>query len=91
MASTTMFYALLAKSKLIVGSRLIMDQAACTSPLNNQSMNAPNATLRDSTKEDLDTYLMEHRYRDGFAVTATTALAHPIKEEYPYKKLQTGN
>ena len=88
MASIFRIRAFLAECKMQTGSRL---KAACTNPQNNQSMIAPNATLRDSTKEALGIYLTARRFKDGYAVTATTALAHPTAEENPYKKLQTGN
>ena len=75
MASTTMVYALLAKSKLIVGSRLRIEQASCINPLNSPILNVPNAHLSGSTEADSDTYSMARRFKDGYVVTAITASA----------------
>lgn len=88
MASKILFLAFLAEGKIQMGSRLI---AACTNPQNSQSISAPNVILRGSTEADLDTFLMAHQSRDGFAVNATTASAQKITEENNYKKSYTGN
>jgi hypothetical protein len=70
-----------------MGSRL---KAVFNNPQNSQSLYAPNASLKGSTKADFDTCLMAHLSKDGYAENVTTASAHPITEENHYKKLQTG-
>ena len=77
MASTIWIRAFLAEGRMQMGSRL---KAACTNPQNSQPLNAPNAILSGSIEADLDTYLMARRFKDGYVVTATSALVHPTTE-----------
>jgi hypothetical protein len=79
--------AFLAEGKIQMGSRL---KTACTNPLNNQSSNALNATLKNSTKLDTDTCQTTQTFSDGSAETASTDLALSLARTNPYKKDQIG-
>jgi hypothetical protein len=67
-----MFCARLAKSKLTVGSRPRIEQAACTNPLNSPSFNALNARQNVFTKMECVTFQAASQSSVGFAEHAIT-------------------
>lgn len=90
LASTSRIHAVLAKSKLKLGSRLSLSGAACINPLNSPSLSVLNAGQRACTKTECVIFQLVKVSKDGCVVTVATVLANLVNKARHHKKFQNG-